>query len=122
MAASNVVMTVLFATMALLQYNDPDPLLWITAYGMSALCCTLFLVGYRSVLFPGIIAVGCGLVTVYLLLRALGPVGILDKSGQEMMGLTEVFRESLGLLICTSWMGFLSWWSSTDRSSDIAAR
>lgn len=122
MAAGNAVMTALFTTMALIQYNDPDPLLWITAYGLSALCCALFLVGYRSVFFPGIIAVGCGLGTVYLLLRALGPVGIMDKSGQEMMGLTEVFRETLGLLICTSWVGFLSWWSSTDRSSDIAAR
>lgn len=118
MTASNAAMTALFVEMALVQYNDPDPLLWINAYGGAAVCCILFLMGYRPVVLPGVVAVGCGLGMGYLLLRALGPVGVLDRTGEEMMGLTEVFRETLGLLICTSWTAFLCWWSSARSGYD----
>lgn len=118
MAASNAVMTVLFAVMASVQYNDPDPVLWTTAYGLSAVCCALFVAGYRPVLLSGIVALACGVGAAYLLFRALGPVGVIDQTGEEMMGLTEVFRETLGLLISAFWTGFLSWWGYRHRETD----
>lgn len=39
MKSFNIIMAVLFIVSAALQYNDPDPLLWISLYGYGAYLC-----------------------------------------------------------------------------------
>ena len=38
-----LVFALLFAAAAIVQYNDPDPLIWILFYGVAAISCLLFL-------------------------------------------------------------------------------
>jgi hypothetical protein len=77
----NGIVTVLLAAAALVQYNDPDPLLWIAIYGAAALCCALFLFGC----LPRLLAVGLSgayaLGALYLLVRVVRASGFLASTG-----------------------------------------
>lgn len=103
-------MLVFFLGAAAVQYNDPNPVIWVSVYGTAAGCCFLTLIGR----LPGILAIIlCGayvLGALFLLGQVLGPIGFLDPSGQAMMGITEQGRETLGLLIAALWTGFLGSW------------
>jgi len=114
----NGIMTVLFAAAAVVQYNDPDPLLWIAIYGAAALCCALFLFGC----LPRLLAVGLSgayaLGALYLLARVVGASGFLAPTGQEMIGVTEPGREMVGLLLTAGWTGVLA---LQQRPSRVAA-
>ncbi len=41
MKKTNLIFSILFALFALLQYNDPDPYLWIPLYGYACVVCFL---------------------------------------------------------------------------------
>lgn len=119
----NGLMLVLFATGAVVQYNDPDPVLWMGVYGAGALCCGLFLAGQLPTLLSGGVAGLCLLGALYLLVQILfGPVGFLDPTGQEMMGLVEETREMFGFLITASWTGFLTWRGRRSTRSSASPR
>lgn len=106
----NGVMLVLFATAAIVQYNDPDPWLWMGIYGAGALCCLLYLAGRLPTALSGFVAVGCLLSGLFLAVRIVfGSVPFFDASGQEMMGLMEETREMFGFLITALWTGILTW-------------
>ena len=116
----NGLMLLLFATAAIVQYNDPDPWLWMGVYGAGALCCALFLAGRLPAILSGILTVGCLLGTLYFTVRILfGSVPFFDVTGQEMMGLMEETREMLGFLITGLWTGILTW--RTRASSALTA-
>ena len=92
----------------MVQYNDPDPLLWIAIYGTAALCCTLFLFGC----VPRLLAMGLSgayaLGALYLLVRVVRASGVLAPTRQEMIGVTEPGREMVGLLLTAGWTGLLA--------------
>lgn len=109
--AVNGFMLVLFVLAAVVQYNDPDPLLWIVVYGAGALCCALFMIGRLPVALSALVGGLCLFGTLYLLVQILlGPSIFVDETGREMMGLMEKGRELLGFAITALWTGFLTWW------------
>jgi len=106
----NAIMLLLFAAAAVVQYNDPDPALWMTVYGIGAVCCALFAAGRLPVLLSRSVAILCLLGALYRLAVILfGPLPFLDATGQAMMGLVEETRELLGFLLTAVWTGALTW-------------
>ncbi len=109
----NILFLAAFALSAVVQFNDPDPWVWIVIYGLAALCCLLFLfrrlsrwtatgVGlialiWAVVLLPAAVA-GSG----ELSLRAL--VGSADMLNERV----ELAREIGGLMIVVFWMFVLA--------------
>lgn len=115
---ANGIMFVLFVLGAAVQYNDPDPVLWMTVYGAGALCCALYLADLLPVLLSGLVAGACFVSALYLLAQILfGPIAFLDSTGQEMLGLMEETREMLGFLITAVWTWILTWWSRNSTAA-----
>ncbi|MFB3132789.1 MAG: transmembrane 220 family protein [Rhodothermales bacterium] len=96
----NLVVAVFFALFVLVQYNDPDPLLWMVVYSVAALACVL----YRLERLPPAVAAGYGvlalLLGLYLAYRVISQGQFFfDEEGREMMG----------SFLVASWMGVLYW-------------
>ena len=96
----NLVVAVFFALFVLVQYNDPDPLLWMVVYSVAALACVL----YRLERLPPEAAAGYGvlalLLGLYLAYRVISQGQfIFDEEGREMMG----------SFLVAIWMGVLYW-------------
>lgn len=76
-----------FALFAIVQYNDPDPLLWMVLYAVTALACVL----YHLKRLPPAAAAGWGalalLMGLYLAYRVISQGQFFfDEEGREMMG------------------------------------
>jgi len=106
---TNVAMLFLFLAFVALQYNDPDPLVWMPMYGAAALACWLRwrsrphrlvagLVGLVALVWAGILAPG-----------VVGQVSFADmfSSFKMISQLVEQEREMFGLLLVSGWMGIL---------------
>ena len=96
----NLVVAAFFALFALVQYNDPDPLLWMIIYAVAALACVLF----HLKRLPPEAAAGYGalvlLVGLYLAYRVVS---------QGQFFFDEEGREMLGSILVAAWMGVLYW-------------
>ena len=103
----NLVFVVLFVLFAALQYNDPDPYIWIPIYLYGALICWL---GYRgkmnfTALFVGLAVFGA--YAAYLFVADDGVLSwIVDHNAENIAGSMkaetpwiEDSREFFGLLI-----------------------
>ncbi len=91
----NTVMLGLLVAAIALQYNDPDPYLWMPIYGLGALWSAMFLLNKELPrlavrLFSGL----CLLGAAYLVIRVLS---------QEEPAAVEQFSELGGLLITSVW-------------------
>lgn len=95
----------LFIAAAIVQYNDPDPFIWIMFYGIAAVACLLFFANR----FPP--ALGFILAAIYL-------VSAIRVWPEQFEGVSigsgdieniERGREALGLLIMALVMLFLGW-------------
>lgn len=104
----NGLMTVLFASAAVVQYNDPEPALWMAIYGSAALCCALYLGGWLPVWAPTLLSALYALGALYLSAQVFGGVGFFDPTGQEMIGVREQGREMMGLLFTAGWTAVLA--------------
>ena len=83
----NLGIAAFFALFAIVQYNDPDPLLWMVIYGLTALACVLFSLKR----LPPEAAAGWGalvlLLGLYLAFRVVSQRQyFFDEEGREMMG------------------------------------
>lgn len=101
-------MVLVFAAAAVVQFDDPDPMLWVLLYGGGSLCCLLFLMGRCPLWLPAGLSGLYGLSSLYLLGRVVFTVGFLDPTGEEMMGVTETGRELLGIVLMAGWTGLLA--------------
>lgn len=90
---------VLFFLFAVVQYNDPDPLLWIMLYGLTAGLSALYAINQFPQTVTLVVCLAALGVTVYLALRVLGQQPIFDEEGREMFG---------GVLVA-GWLGALLW-------------
>ena len=83
----NLVMAAFFALFAIVQYNDPDPMLWMIVYALAALACVL----HHLKRLPPEAAAGYGglvlLMGLYLAYRVISQRQFFfDEEGREMMG------------------------------------
>lgn len=76
----NVIFCVLFIIAAALQYNDPDPYVWITIYLYSAILC-YFAASYRF--YPGIYLGGFAILSIYALYLFFDKTGVLNWAGEH---------------------------------------
>jgi amino acid transporter len=109
-------LAVLFAGAAVVQVNDPDPLLWMVIYGAGAVCSGLYAVGIRAVRLSAVVSGACGLGALVLMICLVEAGTFLDETGTEMTGVVEEGREMMGLLIMAVWTGGLAWWEHTVHS------
>ncbi|RPD46674.1 transmembrane 220 family protein [Paracnuella aquatica] len=103
----NYLFAFLFLVSAILQYNDPDPWLWIPIYLFGAALCFLAARGkfYRNTYLAGIVVFG--IYAVYLLFTQDGVLDWINEHDSENIAQTmkatkpwiEDTREFFGLLI-----------------------
>jgi hypothetical protein len=102
----NYFMLVVYLYMVVVQYNDPDTLLWVSIYGIAAIICFL---ASRDRLHWGISAIMAGVALVWALTLApdvIGKVSFSELFGNLYMKTLaiEQAREMGGLLIVAGWM------------------
>lgn len=114
MKVLHIVLSLLFFSFALVQYNDPDPFLWILIYGvMTAFC----LQAARGKFYPRLMwaaALGFG---IYAVILAPGTWDwwnsddrslLFDDLAKMQFYYIEEAREFLGLMICLVVIGIYS--------------
>lgn len=120
-------MFAIFILSAAVQYNDPDPLLWIVVYGGAALITWLFARNRLNWMVP---AAACGLLLVWaasLLPQVWGVVSLPDlfESVQMKDETVETAREAGGILIIAAWFAVLGWQAfktTAEHGNDPQAR
>lgn len=75
MKVFNIVFCVLFIIFAALQYNDPDPYLWMPIYLYGAVLCWL---AFRGKPYPGAYLSGIAVYTLYAVYKFLEKNGVWD--------------------------------------------
>jgi hypothetical protein len=111
-------MLAIFLLSCAVQYNDPDPGLWIAYYGYAALVTLLAFTGRYTLLAPiGLLGYLIGF-AYYLPGWNLDTVLLLrePKMSNERV---ELAREAFGLLICAGWMAVLTWKWWRARNADL---
>ena len=100
-----LIFAVLFATAAILQYNDPDSLLWAAIYGVAALACILFYFNRFHPIF------GLILTLIYFAEAFMVWPETFEgfRIGSGDIENIERGREASGLLITAVFMLFLTW-------------
>src|SRR5688500_16693190 len=105
MRVANILMAAIFMLAVAVQYNDPDPIRWMTIYGLAAVSCFLAFRGKRHWIFPAAV----GLVAL-IWASTLAPEVIRAPSLDGMFGsvqmktsAVEAAREMIGLLIVVGW-------------------
>ncbi len=104
------VMAALFAFAVVVQYNDPDPLLWMTVYG--AACAISLIVARRGTIpLSAVLAVG-GIALVWSIALAAGVPGLdiftsMFDDWEMKSAPIEEAREASGLAIVAAWMAVL---------------
>ena len=107
MKVFNLIFTVLFILFAALQYNDPDPYLWIPLYLFAAAMCWL---AFRRKFYPNLYLIGIAVYAVYAAFLFFSKDGMLDwmreHESEDIIGemkatkpWIEATREVLGLVI-----------------------
>jgi transmembrane protein TMEM220 len=108
---ANIFMLLLFVLSVAVQYNDPDPVRWMTIYGLAAVVCGLTLAGHAP---PWWLTVPVGVVALAwaatIAPRVLGKVPFLEMfSAWEMKNIgIEELREMYGLVIVAGWMAVVT--------------
>lgn len=109
--AADVLFLLMFLMSVAVQYNDPDPLLWMAIYGAAAVACALSLARRLPRWLPIVIALVAILWSLRIAPRVLGTVPFLDMFAAWEMKDTgiEESREMYGLLLIATWMLVLAW-------------
>lgn len=103
----NYIMLLLFATAAVLQYNDPDSLIWIIAYGLTAAVCILWIQETQFYSYiAGILAIIYLGWSFYIIPESVNQQ-LFSSFGMQSIEIEEM-RETLGLLIMAAWMFVLA--------------
>ena len=104
----NRIVALLFLVSAAIQYNDPDPWLWVAIYGSAAAACLVWERNRRTWPFAALVGL-VALVWGGMLTPVLADFrfGDLFRSMKAKTPAIELSRELLGLLIIAGWMGVL---------------
>ena len=106
----NYVMTVAFLLSVIVQYNDPDPVLWMAIYGSASAACVLAILNRGSWVFPAALGVVALAWALSLTPGVVGKVAFseLFEAWEMKDARVEVAREMGGLLIVAFWMAVLA--------------
>jgi hypothetical protein len=108
MRIASAVFCAVFLLSAAVQWNDPDPLVWVAGYlGAAGLSLAAFF-GRISVAANGVAAVGFALWCLSLVGSVPGAPSEAFTSFEMQAPSHEEPREAVGLLICAVWTGFLA--------------
>jgi hypothetical protein len=109
----NIFFCIVFVIFAGLQYNDPDPYVWIPIYLYAAVLCAL---AARNRFYPSAYALGIAVYSIYAVYKFFCKDGVLDwirlHHGEDIAGTMkasqpwiEETREFFGLLIVIGVLG-----------------
>ncbi len=108
----NILLALVFAAFAALQFNDPDPLIWVLAYGSVSVLFGLAVFGRADRRVSGWL---CIAFAVWMLTMSPGVMEWLDSDMPTIVGEMkataphiEVVREFLGLMIAVWALIFLT--------------
>ena len=106
----NRLMVVVFLASAVVQYNDPDPLVWILIYGLAAAASLAAVSWNRAWLLSSVVGVVAIVWSVALVPHFFGKVGFFEISESMTMKSDDVeyAREFGGLLIVAAWMAVVT--------------
>jgi hypothetical protein len=80
MKTFNIIFIILFIVFAALQYNDPDPYLWMPIYLYAAYLCYLAIKGtYHPVMY----IIGLSLYGIYAIYLLVDKTGVLNWAGEH---------------------------------------
>ena len=71
----NIFFCLAFILFAALQYNDPDPYIWMPIYLYAAVLCWL---AFKNKFYPGAYLIGIAVYTVYALYKMFDTNGLID--------------------------------------------
>ena len=111
---------VLFLLAALLQWNDPDPAIWMAGYGLAAALSALAAAGRRLLLANVIAALIFGLWFASLAPSLLGADPAAFQSFQMRAPGHEEPREALGLALCAGWSLVLAWAARREQENEAS--
>jgi hypothetical protein len=106
---SCLLLTHVFILFAAVQYNDPDPYIWIPVYMLMAILCVVSIFRTLNMVFLFILFISYTSGSIYLFPEHFQ--GITMPMNDRIPAIEEA-RESLGLLICAFsnlWLLFLSY-------------
>jgi hypothetical protein len=108
-SGANVVMFFVFVAFAAVQYNDPDPYLWMPMYGAAAVACLLAWRSKPVRVLAALVALVALVWAGFLAPDVIGKVSFSEmfSSFRMISKVVEEEREMFGLLIVAGWMGVL---------------
>ncbi|MEN9612084.1 MAG: hypothetical protein RLZZ628_2898 [Bacteroidota bacterium] len=99
----HVVLAIIFILFALVQYNDPDPYIWIPIYGAVAAVCVL---NHQKKYYPPIILAILGILSIYWMTYIPNFIQWFKEGMPSITGtmkaetpFIELIREFFGLLL-----------------------
>lgn len=107
MKIANWVMSLVFLLCVAVQYNDPDPVRWMTIYGLAMAACLLFVSGKLRWPFPVAVGVATLLWAASIVPHLIGksiPMNEVFGTMRMISEPVEEAREMGGLLIVSVWM------------------
>lgn len=100
-------MVILFLIAAALQFNDPDPIVWISVYGAASLITFLFLLQKINWYVIATASVFSLVASIFIGVDAMQEAGLITSSldSFKMHNMAEEkAREAIGLIIIAIWM------------------
>jgi hypothetical protein len=106
----NYIMAAMFLFSVVVQYNDPDPQVWMSIYGAALVVCVLEILGRNRWCFSATVGVITLVWALTLVSQVLGKVAFseLFEAWEMKDQRVEVAREMGGLLIVAFWMAVLT--------------
>lgn len=99
----NAVFFLAFVASGVVQYNDPDPAMWIIFYSFAAFFCVLAAINVNT-FWSGIAMLAyCGGVAYYMPGWSVDSAKLLLEPKMSTYDV-ELAREAFGLMICAFWM------------------
>ena len=105
----SILMAILFLLCIVVQYNDPDVLLWISIYAVGLALTILHLSekASRALLFVMSLSGLCGAVYLALSIQDLELDKLFSSLNMQGRGVEEI-REAIGLLLQSLWLAYLA--------------
>lgn len=102
----NFALALMFVVFASLQVNDPDPIIWITIYGIMAVLCVMAAFSFYPRKFIIVVGVAYLIYSIYYFpglrewLQTDDKARLFDNLAKMEFSYIEESREFLGLMIC----------------------